>query len=132
MSGNPSEEGPEPPFPRLHAVAAPVVVAGLIGLVVGALLLVACTPSSTSAPCGGANATCLPSGNCPFGPDGVVLLTAGLVALTVGIIGLWGRRPGEEPHPERPAARPPPDTALTRMEQEAHEHRESARLERDR
>ncbi len=132
MSDPPREEEEKetvadgPPFPRLHAVAVPLVVVALISLVVGAVLLTACTPTSSTNPCVGTNGTCLPSGNCPYAPDGVVVLSVALILLVLGIVGLWRHHPREEgPHPEPASARPPPDTAMTRMEREQRERRES-------
>lgn len=122
----PEAEGP--PYPRLHALAAPMVATALLSLVVGSLLLVACTPTTSTSPCTDPNGTCLPSGYCPYAPYGVVVLSVALLLLVLGIVGLWGRRPeGEELHPEHPPERREPDTALTRLEREAREHEEERR-----
>ena len=126
------EEGPSSPGDRSRGrVAVLLLLAGLAGLVAGALLLTGCELSPAPAGCGGANLTCSPQGTCPQGTLAVLLVLAGSVVLAVGIARLLGRRPeGEEPHPEPPPPRPPPDTALTRMEQEAEARRRHRERER--
>lgn len=123
---------PTRPSSSRRKLSLVLILLGGLGLVVGALLLTDCQALTGGVPCSSATSnTCLPSGNCPLAPVGVIVLSLSFLVLIAGIILRLGKRPeGEVPHPERPTRPRVPDTALTRMERERAQ-REKARRERD-